>query len=64
MAQIEKSCRGCRFVSTGAETCPSCGSSDLTDQWSGFVIILDAEKSDLAKIIEAKMPGKYAIRIK
>ncbi len=60
----EKACRVCRYVSVGAETCPACGSNDLTEQWSGFVIITSVENSELGKILGVKMTGKYAVRIK
>ncbi len=61
---VEKACRSCRYVSSGAENCPACGSSELTDNWSGFVIIMDPEASDLAKQMVVKMSGKYALKIK
>ncbi|MEM0438347.1 MAG: transcription elongation factor subunit Spt4 [Candidatus Micrarchaeia archaeon] len=61
---VEKACRMCRYVSTGAETCPACGSSDLTDQWTGFIIVTNVESSEMAKVLSAKMAGKYAVRIK
>ncbi|MGB9635531.1 MAG: transcription elongation factor subunit Spt4 [Candidatus Micrarchaeia archaeon] len=60
----EKACRNCRYISMGAETCPVCGSSDLSDNWSGVIVIINPETSDLAKIIDAKVSGKYAVRIK
>lgn len=61
---VEKACRMCRYVSMGAETCPACGSSDLTDQWTGFIIITNVESSEMTKVLSAKMAGKYAVRIK
>lgn len=61
---VEKACRVCRYVSTGAESCPACGSSELTDNWSGFAIIINPEASQLANQLDVKMTGKYAIKIK
>ncbi len=63
MVVHEKACRNCRFITT-EDKCPACGSTDLTDNWSGFVIILNPEKSELGKAMEVKLPGKYAVRIK
>ena len=60
----EKACRMCRFITLGGDSCPSCGSADLTENWSGFAVIIDPEKSELAKLLDVKMAGKYAIRIK
>ena len=61
---VDKACRRCRYISSGADKCPACGSDDLTENWAGFVIVMDAEKSEFAKLVEARMSGKYAIRIK
>ncbi len=63
MAHIERACRTCRYITT-ENKCPICGSTDLTENWSGFIIVVDPEKSELAKVMEVKMPGKYAVRIK
>jgi len=54
----------CRYVSIGAENCPACGSSELTDNWAGFIIIINPETSQLAKYLDVKMAGKYALKVK
>lgn len=46
------------------ETCPACGSDDLSDRFSGLLIVLDAEKSGIARISEVKAPGRYAVKVK
>ncbi len=57
-------CRKCKFVVSGDEKkCPVCGSTDLSDEWSGLVIIMDT-KSSLAEVIGAKREGRYAIRVR
>jgi len=61
---VEKACRMCRYVSIGAENCPVCGSSELTDNWAGFIIIINPETSQLAKYLDVKMAGKYALKVK
>ena len=59
----EKACKVCRFISKGPK-CPVCGSEALTDKWSGLIYIIDPEKSEVAKKIGIKVPGKYAAKIK
>ncbi len=60
-----KACRKCRaLVEREAEVCPMCGSRDFTDDWEGMVVIIDPEKSDVAKLLEIKKPGKYAIKVR
>jgi DNA-directed RNA polymerase subunit E" len=44
--------------------CPSCKSSNLSEDWSGLILIVDLEKSEIGKKIGAKSPGKYAIRVR
>ncbi len=57
-------CRKCKFVFSGEEKkCPVCGSTDLSDEWAGLVIILDT-RSKLAEVIGAKKEGRYAIRVR
>ncbi|MGC8568570.1 MAG: transcription elongation factor subunit Spt4 [Nitrososphaeria archaeon] len=58
----EKACRNCRYI-TRESVCPVCGSKDLTMNWSGQVIILDVENSEIAKALGVKVPGRYAINV-
>ncbi|MFH1285777.1 MAG: transcription elongation factor subunit Spt4 [Candidatus Micrarchaeota archaeon] len=61
---VEKACKACHYIIPEGHTCPNCNSSDLTERWSSYMVIFDPEKSELAKKIGAKTPGKYAVRIK
>jgi len=60
----DKACRNCRYISLTKDVCPNCGSNDLTENWVGFTIIINHEKSALAPALEVKTNGKYAIKIK
>ena len=60
----EKACRNCRLVISHGDTCPSCGSKDLTTKWSGYAIVINAEKSSIAKLLGVKLNSTYAINIK
>jgi DNA-directed RNA polymerase subunit E" len=46
------------------KACPGCQGNDLTEKFSGQIIILDSERSEVAKSAEIKGPGKFAIRVK
>jgi DNA-directed RNA polymerase subunit E" len=59
----EKACKNCRFISNGS-VCPNCKSSNLSDDWTGLVIVLDAERSEIAKKMRVKSPGRYAVRVR
>lgn len=59
----EKACKDCRFVSNGP-VCPNCKSTNLSDDWSGLVIVLDPKTSEIAKKMGVVTPGRYAIRVR
>jgi len=42
---------------------PLCGGSDLSDEWSGIIIIMDTN-AQLASAIGAKQTGRYAIKVR
>ncbi len=56
-----KACRNCRAITT-EDICPKCG-GETTTEWQGYVFILDAEKSQIAKEMGADN-GEYALRVR
>ncbi len=58
----EKACKSCRRLVKG-NLCPICKSSDLTKNWKGVLLVIDAN-SEIAKEAGITAPGKYAIRVK
>ncbi|OYT52239.1 MAG: DNA-binding protein [Desulfurococcales archaeon ex4484_204] len=59
-----KACTKCKhLVPHEVGKCPVCGSESFTDDWAGMVIIVDVERSDIAKMLGLKHPGRYAIRL-
>jgi DNA-directed RNA polymerase subunit E" len=46
------------------DVCPVCNSSDLSGDWSGYVIVLDPEGSAIAKRLNIKQGGKYALKVR
>jgi DNA-directed RNA polymerase subunit E" len=59
----DKACKNCRFISNGP-VCPNCKSTNLSDDWSGLVVIVDPSTSEVAKRMEIKAAGRYAIRVR
>jgi DNA-directed RNA polymerase subunit E" len=59
----DKACKNCRFISNGP-VCPNCKSTNLSDDWSGLVVIIDPSTSEVAKRMEIKASGRYAIRVR
>jgi len=59
-----KACRNCKYIVKNGDKCPICNSTDLTDKFFGLVVITDVEKSKIAKVLNIKTPGEYAIIVK
>jgi DNA-directed RNA polymerase subunit E" len=57
----EKACMNCRRITTSNE-CDNCGSTNLTTNYSGLIIIIDPEKSEIARELGLKKPGAYATK--
>ena len=58
-----KACRQCRKVIEEGDTCPVCGSTSFTTFWRGYVVITNAEQSQIAGKMGINTPGKYALRL-
>lgn len=56
-------CRECHRVVEG-ESCPVCGTTNLTTDWAGYLVIIDPEHSDIAKKMNIKLPGRYALKVR
>ena len=59
---MEKACRNCHYLTT-KNVCPVCKSQNFSERWKGFVIVMDADRSEIANQLGAKMPGKYALKL-
>ncbi len=59
----EKACRNCKMIFEKGTKCPNCGSESITTFWRDYVLILDPERSEIAKKLSITVPGKYALKI-
>ena len=60
---IKKVCKDCKIF-VDKDICPICKGSNFTTTWKGRIIILDNEKSEIAKKLSVKNNGEYAIKIR
>lgn len=59
-----RACKNCRYIIYGNDkACPKC-QGELSEKFSGMIIILEPERSEVAKIAELNAVGSYAIRVK
>lgn len=58
----ERACKKCKTIYKGT-VCPKCGSEEHSDTFKGKIIVLDPEQSEIAKRINTKEKGEYAIKL-
>jgi DNA-directed RNA polymerase subunit E" len=65
MAQDRLACRECHYINNpDAQSCDRCGSSSLTEDWAGYVIITHPEESEVAAEMNVSEPGGYALKVR
>jgi DNA-directed RNA polymerase subunit E" len=60
---VEKACKRCKRITTEKQ-CPICKGQELTPNWRGLVVIINPEKSEIAKQLNVELPGKYALKVR
>ncbi len=58
-----KVCINCKYFYEG-EHCPICKGNQAADSWQGRVLVVDANKSIVAKKLGLTMKGEYAIKVR
>lgn len=58
----ELACRKCKML-TSEKSCPNDGSTELSSEWSGLIIIISPDKSQVAKTLAITKPGRYALKV-
>ena len=59
---MKKACNKDKMLVEGP-TCPLCKGNQFTESWKGRIVMFNVEKSDIAKKLEIKVKGEYAIKI-
>lgn len=57
----KKVCKTCKIFVEGNK-CPVCNNNQFSTSWKGRIIILNPEKSEIAKKLGIKRKGAYAIK--
>ena len=63
MKKGKKACKKCKVLVEGSDKCPLCQSTQLVESWKGQIVILKPEESEIAKKMNIKEKGTYAIKI-
>ncbi len=57
-----KACKNCNTISD-QNKCPRCG-GETSREWQGSLLVMDPEKSEIARKMGIKASGRYALRVK
>jgi DNA-directed RNA polymerase subunit E" len=57
-----KACKVCNTIYETGEKCPSCGSKESIEGFKGRIVVLDPKKSEIAKKLDLKEKGNFAIK--
>jgi len=57
----QKACKICSAIYEG-DKCPKCDSKESTESFKGKIIVMNPEKSEIAKKLNLKDKGAFAIK--
>ena len=60
---MSRACRNCKII-IEENICPICRGTDLSDDYSGLLVVLEPEGSQMAQQMEIKKEGRYALKIR
>jgi DNA-directed RNA polymerase subunit E" len=60
---MSRACRNCKII-IEENICPICKGTDLSDDYSGLLIVVDPEGSQMAQKMDIKNEGRYALKIR
>lgn len=58
----QKACKICNKIYESGEKCPDCGAKESSDSFKGRIVVMDPEKSEIAKKLKIKGKGNFAIK--
>ena len=59
----EKACTNCHYI-TKENVCAKCKSTNLSEDFSGIVVMFDPENSSIAKAMKIKEKGRYSLKVR
>jgi DNA-directed RNA polymerase subunit E" len=58
----QKACKICNKIYEEGSKCPKCDSKESTDTFKGRIVVVNPEKSEIAKKLNIKSKGNFAIK--
>ena len=57
-------CSECHLIlSDGIDQCNICPSAPVSSDWTGYVVVIDPSRSEIANRLNIEAPGKYALKV-
>ena len=57
-------CSECHIIlADGIDQCASCPSAHVSSDWTGYVVVLDPSRSEIANRLNIEVPGNYALKV-
>lgn len=64
MVKMPFSCGECHLVlNDEVDQCPHHPSAPVSSDWTGYVIIVNPGRSEIAKRLQVERPGRYALKV-
>ena len=64
MAKNPFACSECHLIlADGIDQCSRCPSAPVSSDWSGYVVVLDPKRSEIATKLNIPLPGTYALKV-
>ena len=64
MAKNPFACSECHLIlADGIDQCSRCPSAPVSSDWSGYVVVLDPKRSEIATKLNITLPGNYALKV-
>ena len=64
MARMPFACGECHMIlNDDVDQCPHHPSAHVSSDWTGYVIIVNPGRSEIAKRLQVEKPGRYALKV-
>lgn len=60
----QKACKVCKRIYDTGNKCPDCGAQENIEGFKGRIVVLNPEKSEIAKKLNINKKGNFAIKVR
>ena len=57
-------CSECHLIlADGIDQCSRCPSAPVSSDWTGYVVVMNPSRSEIARRLTIDVPGNYALKV-